>query len=391
MAWTLHHRLHPGLVRPRNEDFVLSDPTLGLLAVADGVGGHAGGDRAAREASCILHLSLQELEGLIRSFPNSKSIGAKDLERAIRSAFEQAHRAVQRINSSSEELRGMSTTLTAALMLGNQALVAHVGDSRAYLVGTERVEQLTDDHLANRVSVRAGGPQGRPLSRAIGIRDPSPDLFWVELPSDTLGLMLCSDGLSDLLVDETEIHRAWTGFGPERACEALVDAALKRGAPDNVAVACIARAAGPEPDPALWERCQALQAVGLFSAIPWTTLLQLVPHLNESRFGARDLIPPLAEAGFRVVMEGRVRLLGRSREVEVGPGTLVEEHRLVTPQVQLYRARALEAVRLLDVPSSVFPLLFGLDPTAASRLLWEALGDLSKKCEGLGMDLEETS
>jgi PPM family protein phosphatase len=396
MAWTWHEALHVGRVRPQNEDFIRIDPTLGFVAVADGVGGHAGGDWAAREATSILHRSLQEIEGVVRSFPRSKNIASADVERAVGSAYEQAHRAVTRASVAEAGLAGMSTTLTSAIVLGDRVLVAHVGDSRAYLVGERHVEQLTEDHVQHRSSIQPGAPHGRPLNRAIGVRAPKPDLRWVDLSSEHHGLLLCSDGLSDLLEGEEELARAWFGFGPDKCCDALVDLALSRGAPDNIAVAAVARRDAFTPDELeeaseRWSRVTRLKGAPLLQDLPALRLGEWLGDVRTTEWSEGEQIPPMSEPGIRLLLRGRIELSLDGRSTVSPPGALLDEQRLVLPEGHLYDRRALDAVEILEIPTKCITDMLLSDPRAASRILWEALGDLATKVDGLRTEAEVRS
>ena len=231
----LQARSDRGLLRERNEDaaaaVALPDGSL-LLAVADGLGGHAGGEVASRTA-------LDALVERLRAQPPT------DPAAGLRDAFEEANRAVRDRQQGAHARMG--TTLVAALVRSARAWTANVGDSRAYLVplagGAAR--RLTEDHSWVEEQVRAGLLEaGDPLAalnrhvitRAIGLEeDAGTDVTGpIALPDRCL-LLLSSDGLHGVLDDE-EIGRIVAKSGDGYASE-LIDAVLGRGAPDNVAVA----------------------------------------------------------------------------------------------------------------------------------------------------------
>ena len=224
-----------GLLRERNEDaaaaLTLPDGSL-LLAVADGLGGHPGGEVASHAA----------LDALIETLRAQAPV---DPAAGLRGAFEEANRAV-RARQQGAHAR-MGTTLVAALVRGSQAWTANVGDSRAYLVpldgGTAR--RLTEDHSWVEEQIRAGLLEAddplaalnrHVITRAMGLEERAgTDVTGpIELPDPCL-LLTCSDGLHGVLDDE-EIGRVVAQSGGDHASE-LIDAVLERGAPDNVAVA----------------------------------------------------------------------------------------------------------------------------------------------------------
>ncbi len=207
------YRTEVGHVRTRNEDAVLARPERGLLAVADGMGGHPAGDLASLTAVRALDAAALTPES-----------GPDDLREAARAA----HRAVQ-AEGQEPDRYGMGTTLVLAVIGGTSARVLHVGDSRAYLLDPDRrLAAVTRDH----------GMHGY-LTQALGLdRDIEPDVAEVDCPPGSR-LLLCTDGLTNM-VEDREIAQL-LGTGDEhRACDALVDAALEHGGVDNVTVVVVA-------------------------------------------------------------------------------------------------------------------------------------------------------
>jgi PPM family protein phosphatase len=218
MRINAHGETHRGLLRPDNEDAYLCGSTV--YAVADGLGGLPAGE----VASALAVQSLQSLDG--KSFAD-----AAHAQAALAEAVTAANQAVL-IDARTHPARvGMATTLTAALVHDGWVVLAHVGDCRAYLLADGQLRQLTADH----------NPPGDShiLTRVIGEHDvlidrPDP----LELGADHR-LLLCSDGLSDV-VPETVITEALGGVAaPAAACERLVAAALDAGGPDNITVVAL--------------------------------------------------------------------------------------------------------------------------------------------------------
>jgi len=212
-----------------------------LFMVADGMGAHAAGELASKLATDVVPLTYQKLRDL--SPPD-----------ALREAIEDANRQIYSRGQASEDFRGMGTTVSVLVLLPQGALVAHVGDSRAYRLRDHRVEQLTFDHSlvwevrAAESSSQQQVPHYIPknvITRSLG---PNPTVridlegpFPVEVGDVFL---LCSDGLSGKVTDE-EIGKILGSMPPEEAVRALVDLANLRGGPDNITVV-VAQVTGPE-------------------------------------------------------------------------------------------------------------------------------------------------
>ncbi|MEX2100455.1 MAG: Stp1/IreP family PP2C-type Ser/Thr phosphatase [Acidimicrobiia bacterium] len=219
-----------GRVRERNDDGYLVDESIGLFALADGMGGHRSGDVASATA-------LETLRAAIGS------------GNAVREAIEDANHAVYAKSLTDSSLLGMGTTLTAGtLVSGGTLLIGHVGDSRAYLLRDGELRQITTDHSHVEELVRDGKitedeasvhPMRSVITRAIGIEDDvDVDMYPVELHTGDR-VLLCSDGLTDMLhgsAIEAELRRE-----PDvsRAATRLVDAANNAGGIDNITVVVI--------------------------------------------------------------------------------------------------------------------------------------------------------
>jgi PPM family protein phosphatase len=222
-------RSNVGLVRQENQDSGYAGPHL--LAVADGMGGHAAGD----VASSIAIGEMVSLDG--------ESHGADDaldlLAEALRTANSELRDAMRR----QPELQGMGTTVTALLRTGNKIAVAHIGDSRAYLLRDGTLTQITHDHSfvqslvdEGRITEEEaeGHPQRSLVTRVLtGQHDDEPDLAMREAHVGDRYL-LCSDGLSGFVARDTIHEVLGQGLPPGVTADRLVELAMRAGAPDNV-------------------------------------------------------------------------------------------------------------------------------------------------------------
>jgi PPM family protein phosphatase len=231
-----------GRIREINEDGYLVDEGIGLIAVADGMGGHRAGEVASATA----------LEALRASVRNGNP---------LREAIEKANDAVFEKSVSNDDFRGMGTTLTAGtLAAGNTLIVGHVGDSRAYLLRDGEFRQLTTDHSRVQELVDDGRltadeaavhPMRNIVTRALGV-DSSVDVDVYPLQLELGDVVLfCSDGLTGMLQDEfvgAELRRE---SDPARVATRLVDEANRAGGEDNITVVVIGVVDEPpdRPDP----------------------------------------------------------------------------------------------------------------------------------------------
>ena len=234
-AWGL---TDPGKVRSQNQDFYelreLDDDTM-LAVVCDGMGGARAGNVASRLAVEVFY---QEIERVMDS-----RLSEKELLRMLKEATELANSAVYEQSLLSDAYVGMGTTLVAALIRGNKAYVVNVGDSRAYHLNREEIHMITEDHSVVEMMVKRGEitreqakyhPVKNLITRAVGTEETvESDTFVQDLkPGDTI--LLCSDGLSNLLDDQEILFEVAYAEDKKDCCQRLLDIALNRGAPDNV-------------------------------------------------------------------------------------------------------------------------------------------------------------
>ncbi len=222
-----------GRKRNHNEDRYLVANDVGLYAVADGMGGHNGGEVAADLAVRVLDVFVHE---------HRQRLG-NDAGGVLKGAIERAN-AVIHDQASGPDHRGMGTTTTSLLFAGDRVLVGHVGDSRCYLVRGGRIFQVSEDHSLVAQQVKAGAitaeqaktsPWKNVITRAVGTCvDVDVDVGAVDL-EDGDTFVLCSDGLSGLVNDD-EICRTVVDNFLHKVPDVLVDLANERGGHDNITV-----------------------------------------------------------------------------------------------------------------------------------------------------------
>ncbi len=243
-----------GRKRTHNEDSFLCNNELQLYAVADGMGGHLGGERASRMAVEILEHEIAEMHkaGLLRRPEQLTSGAAHPLNGLLRRAVIEADRNIYETAMANPELAGMGTTLTALMFSEGYVHLGHVGDSRAYLYRDGRARQLTEDHSWIQEQVRAGliSPEEAKesrfrniITRSVGF-EPSvePDLAGIAVQAGDC-FVICSDGLSNYLTID-ELAQVLTGHFYRDVAKVFVDLANERGGDDNAT--CLVVYAGNE-------------------------------------------------------------------------------------------------------------------------------------------------
>ena len=236
----------PGLRRSSNEDSYCSRPDLGLYIVADGMGGHVAGEVASRVAVEAIQVFIQETAGADKNrtwpFPFEPDLSLE--ANRLKAAFRLANRRIASTIADSHDLRGMATTASALLTGPDGACVAHVGDSRVYVLRDSELQQITHDHSWVEEQVRAGTlsptaarqhPWRNVVTRALaGGEDPEVDVTQVH-PSKPERYLLCSDGLFSVVSDDQiALILGDRGLSLDEVCRHLVEAANAAGGPDNI-------------------------------------------------------------------------------------------------------------------------------------------------------------
>ena len=229
-----------GRVRKNNEDAYGIYPDLSLFIVADGLGGHAGGEVASR-------LAVETIkDGLVSTESYRPSVEIKDrIIEAIRGAND---RIIQQANIM-YDLKGMGTTVVVVKLEEDNAMIAHVGDSRMYLIRKNKITQITKDHTVVEEYIRLGlltlqealyHPNRHMLSRALGVSyDIDVDVADIQIAEGDI-IILCTDGLTNML-SEKEILSAITELmpSPEKITDRLITLANNHGGIDNITVITI--------------------------------------------------------------------------------------------------------------------------------------------------------
>ena len=228
----------PGNIREQNQDayaVINFGHDRMLLVVCDGMGGAKSGDVASRLAAEVFEEDVRQ-----STMPDMEQ---PDIVKMLVGAVKSANRAVYEHAQLSEDFSGMGTTLVAAFVKTDLAIAVNVGDSRAYLLREQGVTRITEDHSVVQLMVRRGEiteeeartyPGKNLITRAVGTEPRvSCDVFTLRVaPGDAI--LLCSDGLSNLLTDQELLFEVVHAVHKEQCCQHLIEIAKDRGAPDNI-------------------------------------------------------------------------------------------------------------------------------------------------------------
>lgn len=383
--------LHAGLsdtgrTRKNNEDALLCDLALRLFVVADGMGGASAGEVASRAA-------LDGLQrGVARRFEEMNALDARGESWQVQSLLEQsvqeACAEVYGLAKDNPELKGMGTTLTAAWFSPSRMTIAHVGDSRAYMVRGGDSPQLTEDHSLVKELLRQGRitegevatfPYPNALTRAVG---PQPvvevDTLDLELAQGDR-FLLCSDGLHRY-IEEKDVGAALRDGPIDEVARALVQRANDAGGADNISVIVLDVGELPVAEVTAQRKVETFRSMPLFRYLTYKELTQVIGATTMRHYAAGQTIFEEGTAGYElfVILGGEVALQkGAVRLAELRTGGHFGEMALVDQDRRSATAVALEPVHLLVLSRRKFYLLLRKEPQLAVKLLWNFLQVLS--------------
>jgi len=391
-----------GRVRDHNEDALVVDEGLSLYAVADGMGGHAAGEVASQLA---LDTVLKVVRGgrdriaQLTADPGSKA-AARDVQRLLEEAAQLACSVVHEAGQADERRRGMGTTLSMLMVVASQGFLAHVGDSRIFLVRADKVYQLTQDHTLQNELLRRGKltpeqvarvQQKNALIRAIGVYDSVEvdTLRFDVFPGDKF--LLCSDGLHTY-VPKDELTTLFEG-PLEQAASRLVALANQRGGHDNITALVLSVGDGTSERQSLAQlKLETLRVAALFRFLNYQELV-VIANVTDVRVFAANA--PIFEEGTEgdelfVVLTGRVRVqMGGSDIVELGPGEHFGEMALIDRGPRSASVSAIEDTRVLAMKRRDFLGIVKHERELGVKLLWQFLGALTSRLRNTSRELGE--
>jgi serine/threonine protein phosphatase PrpC len=393
MAAKVYGLTDVGRARQNNEDAFCVEPSLGLLVVADGVGGHNGGEVASQTACREIAAAVATgAETLRAAAADPSPANRQQVAQLLDAAIQAGCLAVFKKGQADPSLRGMATTVAAVLVFGQYAVVAHAGDSRVYLARQGGVYQLTEDHTLGTDAARRGDARradtdadlgkANALTRAIGFQPSVPvDCLQLEL-ADGDRLIACSDGLSNYL-SRDDLALAVSKLTPEKLPQALVDLANKRGGADNITAVVLAVEGGPPAGQIdAIRKMEVLRGLPMFQQL---SMKELAAVLNAIEVRAYQPGQPIIREGEEgdclfVSVLGRVEVLKQGQTIaELEPGSCFGEMALIDRSLRSADVVAVETVRLLAMPREAFFGMIRREPATAIKLLWAISQSLNQR------------
>lgn len=373
-----------GCKRDHNEDYMLVDEQLGLFMVCDGMGGAAAGEVASQHCAEVVHGVVRQGEQLIRAFQGDRSSeNRRALCRLLEDAIQTANAEIYEMSAQDPSKRGMGTTIVLLVVAGENAVAAHVGDSRIYLLRDERIHQLTEDHSLIAEQLRRGliteqeaetSSFGNVIMRAVGTREVTQvDTMHMELmPGDRF--VLCSDGLSGP-VKSPEIGRVAGSQAPHPAAEELIAMARQAGGPDNITAICVlvSDSAPSTAEIPVAYKVDVLKQIPLFAHMSYKELMTLLDVISERDYPERETIieEGALEDEFFVLLKGKAIVTKQRRKLaELESGAHFGEMCLLDDAPRSATILAEEDCKVMVIRrADLYPLL-QREPQLAVKLLW---------------------
>ncbi|MFS8071471.1 MAG: Stp1/IreP family PP2C-type Ser/Thr phosphatase, partial [Byssovorax sp.] len=333
-----------GRLRDHNEDNYLVDKKLSLFVVADGMGGHAAGEVASALAVRIIHEELKKDASAIEdAAPQTR--GTKQILVLLEHAVQKACARIHEEAKADVNKRGMGTTLSALLIAGSHGFIAHVGDSRIYLLRDGRIQQVTEDHTVYNELVKRGKltkdqiekvAQKNAITRAVGVyeRVEVDTLFIEVLPGDQF--LLASDGLHGYIAHTAELEPYFDEENGQTAADGLIELANRKGGKDNITALLVRLGEGDAKDSVRARRLalkrDVLVKMPLFSRLQERELLRIMQVVEVQAFEAGQTVFSEGDRGDElfIVLSGAVEISRMGSVLsEAGPGDHIGEMALI--------------------------------------------------------------
>ena len=399
-------RTDVGRLRDHNEDNYLVDKKLSLSVVADGMGGHAAGEVASALAVRIIHEEIKAHRDVIDAFGEEgadERAGSKEILNVLEQAVNRACQKIHEEAKADPAKRGMGTTLSALLIAGSQGFIAHVGDSRIYLLRGGKIQQVTEDHTVYNELVKRGKltrdqiekvAQKNAITRAVGVYERvEVDTLTIEvLPGDQF--LLASDGLHGYIAHTAELEPYLEEADGETAAEELIALANRKGGKDNITAVLVRLGEGGDEDSVRAKRLalkrDVLVKMPLFSRLNERELLRIMQVAEVRAYAPAEVIVREGDRGDElfIVLTGLVQVTrGDTVLLEVGTGEHFGEMALIRAMPRSATVTAVESSELITLHRGDFFEILRKEHELAVKLLWQFLGVLADRLDQTSRDL----
>lgn len=386
-----------GLEREKNEDSFVVDDELALYVVCDGMGGHEFGKLASETAAKVVQNVLKVKGAGLKTLSEGGSRDAAALS-AVREAIERACDAVYQEGKKRSSSQGMGTTLTLLWILGDYAVMGHVGDSRLYLLRDGKLHQLSRDHTLIQELVDQGAisraamktsPYAHVLSRAVGIQESvQVDTIRLEVLPDDL-FLLCSDGLADVTADQGSLCRLLETEDALSLPARLIERANIAGGHDNITALVVEARETPQESKRDRRRSDevslqitSLKQVYIFKELELQQLVRVIDkavvvncEIDEYLFREGD-----TSTNLFVILEGQLKVVKGDRLLaQLAPGNHVGEMALLSGLPRSASVVATKHSRLLRLEQNDFLNLVREEPVMGTQLLIGLARELSAR------------
>jgi PPM family protein phosphatase len=397
-----------GRQREHNEDNFLVDKKAGLFVVCDGMGGHAAGEVASALAVRTLHEEIKKEADLLRDYLAGGTGGARVVKRDVMNMLEFAvNRASNRVHAEAAKdakKRGMGTTLVALLVLGTQAFMIYVGDSRIYLLRDGVLEQLTEDHTVRNELIKKRKmsreqvekiAQKNAITRAVGVYEHAePDTLVFDLVAGDR-FLLCSDGLCGYFEEDLEtLGRHLSNPDADIAARALIDAANEQGGKDNITAVIVTVGDVTSRDVTraaqLQLKRETLARMPLFRPLNDREILRVLQVTDVAAFQNGERVINEGETGEElfIVLSGQLKVQrGGADLATLKPGDHVGEMALVRSQPRSATVVSDGPSELMLIRRTEFFEILRKEHQLAVKLLWQFLGVLADRLADTSREL----
>jgi serine/threonine protein phosphatase PrpC/CRP-like cAMP-binding protein len=397
-----------GRQREHNEDNFLVDKKVGLFVVCDGMGGHAAGEVASALAVRTLHEEIKKEAEMLRDYLAGGSGGARVSKRDVMNMLEFAvNRASNRVHAEATKdakKRGMGTTLVALLVLGTQAFMIYVGDSRIYLLRDGVLEQLTEDHTVRNELIKKRKmsreqvekiAQKNAITRAVGVYEHAePDTLVLDLVAGDR-FLLCSDGLCGYFEEDLEtLGKHLSNPNADTAARALIDAANEQGGKDNITAVIVTVGDVTARDVTraaqLQLKRETLARMPLFRPLNDREILRVLQVTDVASFQNGERIMSEGETGEElfIVLSGQLKVQrGGADLATLTPGDHVGEMALVRSQPRSATVVSDGPSELMVIRRTEFFEILRKEHQLAVKLLWQFLGVLADRLADTSREL----